>query len=265
MDPWLEKEEKKALERLQQEENLHKTNASLNAINKEIHNNLSSFYNLCQRVRAIKPALNISECHVTGFGNTIYNKPASYLNIYRRLRVKRHIRFYSSDSETLLIDILIEECMEVQLEYDYLENPKMINNTRLVTRSRFLMDDLINWGDEKMINIIKWLLFEPVLQDYFGNYDSDIDEIWIQYLRFLSFPNNDLPGKIQSNLLFDIVPQIATCLEELREEKSILSNLNEWHFGRTEDIKDQQISLQNQILRGLTAKILKLGIVDNLK
>jgi hypothetical protein len=171
MTNWLESEEQKKII----EENDEKNRTQIQSKKEEIiHNNLKTFYDLCDRVNKLKYALKISRLNVTAFlhhnlpdrTETYYHSGIGFPGEYRQatifVRGTREIYFSVSNNEieiTLFYN-LDEHAISDNygISYDLPQYPKKYKKEIL---KRYCSNqDLVNWQEEKMINTIRWIINE---------------------------------------------------------------------------------------------------------
>lgn len=250
MSTWLESEEKKKKDNLQKEECAYKKNEYLDE-------NLKKFYDLCKRVNGVRlSSLDISTRAVIGKEFLVYYEDRC-LHDYIRITSKNEIQFNYVESEGFLLDIYMNEIID---DFVYECGHKYTKHQRLLFRKRVTIEDIINWSEEKMLNFIQWLIHESDSSQVNFNKASNRYD----YVQFLSSPTENLPGKENITVVFDIESELAKLNKELVIEKNILSDIKKWQFGRSESEKNEQLDKQNKIIYLIMGRIFNIGIQTTL-
>jgi len=183
-----------------------------------LKNSLVPFFQLCNRVSKVKNSiLKVRELEVTG-DSIILNYPYSNENGYTNgHKLFRYVKF-DLDS----IEVFTSVC-----EYSDLSNKIFIYETGhtnfILFRNRIAIQSINNWEEEKILNLIKWLLF-----------DYDNDSV-IEYL----------PGEE----IYNYNTKKYSLLEDLKEANSKLNQIQQWQFGRSSYEKYGEVNNQKDRIK----------------
>lgn len=178
MTNWLEsEEEKKALEAkkrlleineaLIRADDLSKKEAIRSKKEVTIDVNLKTFYDLCDRVLKLNiNSLNIFRLKVVG-SKLISHEPKRYYNYDgvsgyipdTTVAEKRSVRFSATDSDQILIDVLGYSVTTTHYDSERKDYEKTNSSTDRFSK-KCLLQDILAWPEDKMIKIIRWLIFE---------------------------------------------------------------------------------------------------------
>lgn len=221
MNNWLNEEERKQ-EIFIQHENL-------------IDTNLSAFYDLCIRVNKVKPgSLSISRLKVLGNKSfTIQENDSDGDGGRCGIWGKRGIKFSCSTSDLILIEIYIDE-------YHYNKDRELgdismqIDSIKICKKCSY--KDIFDWDEEKMLNVIKWLLLE-----------SDSINEYIQGKEVKSESTRH-----EMNLIKSKLSKLDNDLEDANKKLSLIEY---FQIGRTKTEKANQINFQNSIINDILNEI----------
>ena len=100
---------------------------------------------------------------------------------------------YYGESEKLYLEVTLNE--EVDSQWSFKRRISGLYK-RLLYSVEIDLEDIIQWEEDKMLTVIKWLLNE---QDSFDNLGYSYNNFWSKYLEMHKVPVESLPGKLNDN------------------------------------------------------------------
>jgi hypothetical protein len=219
MTNWLEEEENKK-SNLAQRNNL-------------LLNSLNRFYDICRRVNKVKSGVSISEFEVIGNTKRILSERIYFYggDHTDELYFKRGIRFSIWEQDEMILEVITRQYTYRQ----YIHTDDAPGNIVVHIRKKLFPKELNEWNEEKMLNLIQWLLFE-------------IDSV-----------RETLPGEEMeiesSSIKSSLESELSRLKKDLVLENHKLAEIEVWKFDRRREVREEQILKQKSKIDPLIRRI----------